>query len=165
LAIALAALVAGCGGGGGERPAVQMQRVQGKGFSFLVPEAWSVKRAARSVTVKPGGGATLASVTVLTLRRRYTPALFATVSHELDRVVTTLAGKLHGKVIARRTVVVAGTRSRQYDVAYSRGGSGLIDRITFVLRGRSEYYVLCRWEADAGEPAACARLTATLKLS
>jgi hypothetical protein len=161
---AIVALLAGCGGGGGGRPTLETERVEGDGFSFAAPQGWTVTHGTRSVTAKAGSGPALASVTVLALRKRYVPARFAQVSRELDRVTTTLAAKLHGKVIARRTLIVAGVRSRQYDLAYSRGSTGLIDRITFVLRNTTEYYLLCRWESGAGEPAACARLTTSLRI-
>jgi hypothetical protein len=117
------------------------------------------------VTIKPGGeGPDLASVTQLTLRTNYKPTLFAKVSRELDGVTDALAAKLDGKVIARRTVVVSKIRSRQYDLAYEKEGSGLVDRITFVLKKRLEYYVLCRWRADEGEPAACGLLQSSLRV-
>jgi hypothetical protein len=119
----------------------------------------------RAVTVRPGGeGPTLASVTQLALRSEYKPSLFTKVSKELDAVTTALAQKLNGKVIARRTVVVSTIRSRQYDLAYEKEGSGLVDRITFVLKKRLEYYVLCRWAADDGEPAACGLLQSSLRV-
>jgi hypothetical protein len=112
--------------------------------------------------VKPGGDEpTLASVTGLKLRTRYSPRLYAKVSKELDAVTTSLADKLNGKVIARRDVVASGIRSRQYDLAYEKDGEGLVDRITFVLKGTDEYYVLCRWLADRGEPEACGLLLRT----
>ena len=100
-------------------------------------------------------------MTGLTLRTRYTPRLYAKVSKELDAVTTSLADKRNGKVIARRDVVESGIRSRQYDLAYEKGGEGLVDRITFVLKGMDEYYVLCRWLADRGEPEACGLLLRT----
>lgn len=106
---------------------------------------------------------TLVSVTTLPLRSRYAPSLFPKVVQGLDRLTASLAEKLNGKVIARRTVVVSGIRSRQYDLAYQKNGAGLVDRITFVLRGKREYYVLCRWAADEGEPPACRTLQATFK--
>lgn len=162
--LAIAALLAGCSGGGGKKPVLETERVEGDGFSFVAAQGWTVTHGPRSVTVKGGSGPALASVTVLTLRKQYVPARFAQVSRELDRVTTTLAAKLHGKVIARRTVLVAGVRSRQYDLAYARGTTGLIDRITFVLRNTTEYYLLCRWQADAGEPTACSRLTTSLRI-
>ena len=157
--LGLVVLLAGCGGegGGGTTTSVPAgKRVLGDGFSFSAPDSWRVSHASTTATIRPGGeGPTLASVTTLRLRRPYDPALFAKVERELDRVTNTLAGKLGGKVIARHTVVVAGIRSRQYDLAYEKDGTGLVDRITFVLRGKSEYYVLCRWPADEGEPDAC----------
>jgi hypothetical protein len=159
--LALVLSLAGCGGGGGggggtTTQASEGNRVAGIGFTFSAPESWQVSRAATTVTIRPGGeGPTLASVTKLSLRSKYVPSLFPRVTKELDRVTNALAAKLEGKVIARRTIVVGGIRSRQYDVAYQKEGTGMIDRITFVLRGKREFYVLCRWPADEGEPDAC----------
>jgi hypothetical protein len=167
--LALVALLAGCGGGGGgggtttERTG-QGQRVTGDGFTFSAPESWSVSRASSTVTVRPSKDQpTLVYVTTLPLSSRYAPALFAKVVKGLDRLTTELAGKLNGKVIARRTVVVGGIRSRQYDLAYEKSGTGLVDRITYILRGKREYYVLCRWPADEGDPGACGQLQASFK--
>jgi hypothetical protein len=166
--LVLVLLLAGCGGGGGgsgaggKTEAAEGQRVVGSGFTFSAPESWHVSRQPRAVTVKPDGDEpTLASVTALTLHSKYTPALYAKVSKELDAVTNELAGKLNGKVIARRNAVVSGIRARQYDLAYEKDGAGLVDRITFVLRGTDEYYVLCRWLADKGEPEACPLLLRT----
>jgi len=159
--LALVLLLAGCGGGGGgsTTKAAQGQQVTGKGFAFSAPEAWHVTHASTTVTARPSAeGPTLASVTTLTLRRPYAPPLFGQVTKELDRVTNALAAKLDGKVIARRTVLFGGIRSRQYDLAYEKDSSGLIDQITFVLRGKEEYYVLCRWPAGEGEPDACGLL-------
>jgi hypothetical protein len=169
LLFALVATVAGCGGGGGggggkEQTTTQVagKKVIGPGFTFSAPESWQVSHDARSAAIKPGGDEpTLASVTALTLRTKYTPKLYAKVARELDAVTNALASKLNGKVIARRDVVSSGIRSRQYDVAYEKDGEGLVDRITFVLRRTNEYYVLCRWLADRGEPEACGLLLRT----
>jgi hypothetical protein len=162
--LVLVVLLAGCGGGGGGggKTEAEGQRVVGPGFTFSAPQSWHVSREPRAVTIKPGGDdPTLASVTALTLRGKYAPGLFPKVSKELDSVMDALAGKLNGKVIARRNVVASDIRSRQYDLAYEKDGAGLVDRITFVLRGTSEYYVLCRWRADEGEPDACGLLLRT----
>jgi hypothetical protein len=156
--LALVVLVAGCGGGGGGTTtgAARGTRVTGDGFTFSAPDSWQVTRTSTTVSVRPDGeGPTFVSVTRLALRSRHDPSLFGKVTKELDRVSNALAGKLDGKVIARRSVVVGGIRSRQYDVAHEQRGTGLIDRITFVLRGKREYYVLCRWPADEGESAGC----------
>jgi hypothetical protein len=164
VALVVAAL-AGCGGGGGSsEPAVEAQQIGGAGFAFAAPSAWRVTRAARSSIARSTDGPELASVTVLTLRKRYRPALFRGAARELDRITTALATKLGGKVIASRTIVVGGIKSRQYDLAYARAGTGLIDRVTYVLRGKSEYYLLCRWPADAGESDACGLLTTSFRI-
>jgi hypothetical protein len=123
--LALVAVLAGCGGGGGggsgggtTTEAAQGTHVVGNGFTFSAPASWHVSQETRTATVRPAGaGPTLVSVTTLTLRSSYAPTLFAKVARELDRVTDALAGKLNGKVIARRTVVVAGIRARQYDLA------------------------------------------------
>jgi hypothetical protein len=163
--LAAALLAAGCGGDGSDSTqGVETQQVRAVGVRFSAPAGWQVTTAARGVTVRPSIGPALASVTVLVLRRRYRPALFAETARELDRVTGALAAKLGGRVIESRSVVVGGIRSRQYDVAYSRDGTGLIDRITYVLRGRSEYYLLCRWAADEGESRACALLTVSFRI-
>jgi hypothetical protein len=163
VALAVAALLAGCGGGS-KTAGAETQKVTGSGFTFTVPAGWQVTRTGRNVTVERSGGAELASVTVLPLVKRYQPALFTRAIGELDRVTAALAAKLNGKLIARRTIIVAGLRARQYDLAYTRAGSGLIDRITYVLRAKSEYYLLCRWPADEAEPSACALLTSSFRL-
>jgi hypothetical protein len=163
LAVGAAALAAGCGGGG-SKTSVEAQQISGAGFGFAAPAEWRVSRAARSAIARSTNGPELASVTVLTLRKRYRPALFRGAARELDRVTAALAARLGGKVTARRSIMVEGIRSRQYDLAYSREGTGLIDRVTYVLRGKSEYYLLCRWPAGTHEPEACGLLTTSFRI-
>ena len=103
----------------------------------------------------------LVSVTVFNLVRPYRAALWSRAAGELDGVARTLAAGLSGHVDAARTVSVAGARARQYDLSYERNGAALRQRITFVLRGRREYQLLCRWAAASGEPAACRLLLAS----
>jgi hypothetical protein len=76
---------------------------------------------------------------------------------ELDRVAATLATRLGGKVTSSRTVTVGGRRAREYEIEHG----GLVDRITFVLRGKRNFQLACRWRADDGEPDACARLSSS----
>ncbi len=147
----LAALgLAGCGGS-----AKPPQAVRGDGFGFTAPGGWKVTRTGQ--TVQATHGQTGVFVTTYRLTRRYTPALWAKATKELDGVATTLAAQLHGSPIASRTVQVGPTKSRQYDIAFTRNGHKLVERITFVLRGRREYELLCRFKQGKTEPA-CALL-------
>ena len=103
------------------------------------------------------------SVTVFALKREYQPALWATVLPELDGVARDLAGQLAGSASAGQTVVVAGRRARRYDIEFARDGKRFVERLTFVLDGRREYQLLCRYRAGALEPA-CAALGSSFRL-
>lgn len=149
-------MVAGCGGGGA--PAVKV--VQGTGYRFSAPADWPVVRSGREVQASQG--VKLVSVTRYPLLRRYRPALWASVVPELDRAATQLAKQQHGDVSESWTVTVAGAPARRYDIAYEREGKALLERIAFVLRGKTEYLLLCRYEG--GDTDACDRLLATFTL-
>jgi hypothetical protein len=150
-------LVAGCGGGGGGSTTTAAdrsgQRVEGDGFSFYAPKDWTTKVAATTATASRDPD-TLVSVTVLPLTKRYKPALFPRVVAELDRVAKALAAKLGGELTSSRSIVAGGRRAREYEIAHG----DLVDRITFVLRGKREYELVCRWRKADGEPAACDQL-------
>lgn len=107
-----------------------------------------------------GGGAELVSVERFRLTRPYTPRLWPRVVPELDLVSQRLAGKLHGRIVARRTVSVDGRRARQYEIAYTSRKTRLAQRLTFVLVGRREYQLSCRWpiEDSRSGRTACAAL-------
>jgi hypothetical protein len=83
------------------------------------------------------------------------------VRRELDRDARQLATRLGGSVERSATVIVAGSRSRQYELYYSSGGHEVRQRITFVLRGKTEFQLLCRWTGS--EPSACAQLEQTFR--
>ena len=104
-------------------------------------------------------------MSVFPLVRSYRPALFRRVAGELDRTTRQLAERLHGKVEGAKTVTVAGIRSRQYELAFNQDGTDYRQRMTFVLRGSTEYQLLCRWAASDGEPDACALLTGRFRLA
>lgn len=159
--IAAAVLVSGCGGGGG-RTTTQTsvgQPVVGASYTFRAPSRWTTTVTARAATAR-ADETTLVSVTVLPLVKRYRLELFPKVVRELDRVAASLAARLKGKVTARRTIRVGGRQVRQYDIAHA----GLIDRLTFVLRGKTEYLLTCRWRKPDGEPAGCGQLLRTFRL-
>jgi hypothetical protein len=106
----------------------------------------------------------LISVTRFPLLRRFKPTLWDKVVPELDRAAAGVASQQHGTVSDPRTITVAGQKARRYDVAYAAEGKQLVERIAFVLRGKTEYLLLCRYERD-GDTRACDRLLATFKLT
>lgn len=151
-------LVAGCGG----RGETKVQTVRGPGYAFDAPSGWQVTRNGQEL--QASSGTDLLSVTRYALLRRFRPALWDKVVPELDRAADGVARQQHGTVSARRTTTIAGLRARSYDVAYERGGRALVERIGFVLRGKAEYLLLCRYERG-GDTRACAGLGATFRLT
>jgi hypothetical protein len=150
--------VSGCGGGGGnaQSTAGTGQTVAGPGFSFRTPEGWAEKVLATSASASQDAS-TLVAVTVLPLVKAYRPALFPRVVQELDRVAAAYASSLKGTVTSRRTVTVAGRKARVYRIEHG----DLVDRIAFLLRGKRNYQLTCRWRRADGEPAACAQLVSS----
>ena len=157
-AAALLTIAAGCGGGGGttETTVAAGRSVSGPGFAFQAPEEWTPKTLPTSAEARQDAS-TVVTVTVSPLVKRYRIALFPRVAKELDRVASAYAARVKGSVTDRRTVEVAGRKARQYEIVHG----DLVDRITFVLRGRKNFQLTCRWRSADGEPSACAQLTAT----
>jgi hypothetical protein len=146
-----AALFAGCGSVSSEHKPTR--RIDGNGYSFAAPEGWRVARNGRTVSASSGGE--LISVTRFPLARPYTQRLWPRVVPVLDGVAAQLARGLGGSVDSRRTVVVAGRRARSYEIGFRRGGKDLVERIVFVLHGRREYQLLCRFGRSAGRSGGC----------
>lgn len=118
----------------------------------------------RQVTARPpGGGDTLVSVSVFGLVKPFRPSLWARAIRELDAAAEKLAVELGGRVDDRRTVRVGSLRARQYRLSYVHEGKRLRQRITFALRGRAEYQLLCRWASGQPEPRACGLLLASFR--
>jgi len=163
-ALGAAFLVAGCGGSGSST-AGPPQTVYGAGFLFHAPGKWHVSRTQDQVAASPKPIAPeLVSVSVFPLQRVYTPDLYGReVTKELDPYSKKLARQQHGKVVTSKDVVVAGIRSRQYELTYPRNGKQLGERITFVFRTKTEYELLCQWDASKSEPSYCAQLTASFR--
>jgi hypothetical protein len=86
------------------------------------------------------------------------------VVKELDEVADGVADQQHGALLKEETIEVAGREARRYDVAYGRGGKRLIERLVFVLRGKREYLLLCRYEQD-GDTEPCDELVKTFTLT
>ena len=95
---------------------------------------------------------------------RFKPALWDKVVPELDRAATAVARQQQGTVSDPRTVTVAGQKARRYDVAYTNQGKQLVERIAFVLRGKTEYLLLCRYERG-GSTDACDGLLTSFRLA
>lgn len=157
-----ALLAAGCGG---ESERERAQTIHGSGFSFAAPSGWSVERGARTVQAVDAGEAV--AVTTFRLARPYRAELWPRVVPELDAVANRLARELGGRVSRRETSVVDTRRARVYDLAGARDATR---RIGFVLNGRVEYQLLCRWRGDeqttlASRLTACETLFATFRLT
>jgi len=160
IAVVCALAACGGGGGGGGTSHPKTQTVGGSGFTFRAPGDWHVVRRSSVVSASPSPTSTeLVSVSVFPLLRTYKPTLFAAVSKELDGDARQLASRLGGTVASSSTVTVAAIRSRQYELSYTAAGHSNRQRITFVLRGKTEYQLLCRWTGS--EPSACAQLEQT----
>jgi hypothetical protein len=139
--------LAGCGGGGGAKP----QSVGGDGYRFEAPAGWKVTRAAPVVSAAKGDE--LVSVTVFPLAKPFRAELWEQAIPELDRVAGQLATELRGRVASSETSTLAGRRARSYEIEYTSKGAPLVERIGFVLVGKREYQLLCRY---AGDDDACA---------
>jgi hypothetical protein len=98
------------------------------------------------------------------LQRRFRPELWNKVVPELDRAAAAVATQQKGTVIDSRTANVSGQKARRYDVAYTSDGKELVERIAFVLRGKIEYLLLCRYERG-GSTDACDGLLTSFKLA
>jgi hypothetical protein len=151
-------LVAACGGGA-EAP---QPLVRGSEYTFSAPGDWSVMRVGAEVRVSKG--IQLLSVTEYPLVRDYRPELWVSVVPELDRAAEEIARQQEGTVRDPRTVTISGRRARRYDVVYEHEGKELVERIAFVLRGKTEYLLLCRYEAG-GDTGACDRLLTSFRLA
>ena len=161
LVVSAVAVATGCGGGGGSSQAA-VKRVRGPHFIFEAPTSWEESRVDTQVSLSPKPAAPeLVSVSVFPLVNAYRPALFRAVTTELDRTAGQLATRLNGKVVDSKTVDVAGDKVRQYQISYSSGGQDYEQLITFFLRGKTEYQLLCRWTQSEQEPDACTRLVKT----
>lgn len=139
--------------------------MDGNGFTFRAPADWQEQREASMITLSPGRQAPeLVGVSIFRLVKPYRPGLFPKVVPELDGVAAKLAGELGGRVTERVTVTVLGMKARQYELAYARGGASYEQTITFVLRDRREYQLLCRRESGH-KLGACARLVRSFRIS
>jgi hypothetical protein len=155
--VALLSVAAGCGGGG-----TQEQQIRGAGYTYTAPQGWKVERSSREL--RASQGLALVSVERFQLLRAYRPQLWQKVVPELDRAADTVAAQQRGTVADRRTVTISGLRARRYDIEYEHQGKALVERIAFVLQGKAEYLLLCRYERG-GATGACDGLLSSFRLA
>jgi hypothetical protein len=146
----LCLILAGCGGGGSPK----WQEVRGDGFRFNAPADWTVSGATAS-----SGAVDRVEVVVFRLLRPYDPARRLAVGRELDGVASRIVQQLKGSIVQRSWVAVGSHDARAYAIDYGAKTA----EITFVLRGRSEYQLLCR-RPKSGDDTACRELTASFRL-
>ena len=108
-------------------------------------------------------GTDLVSVRRYVLQRKFKPELWSEAVPELDRAADQVAAQQSGTVRERQTMKIAGRDARHYVVDYEDGGKELTEELGFVLRGKTEYLLLCRYERG-GDTEACDRLLATFTL-
>jgi hypothetical protein len=136
--------------------------IQGPGFAFSAPADWALTRSGQEV--RASKGLAVVSVTRFPLLRAFRPELWPKVVPELDRAAAAVAKQQSGSVTNPQTVTVVGRPARRYDVVYEREGKQLVERIAFVLRGKTEYLLLCRYERG-GDTGACDRLLTSFRLA
>jgi hypothetical protein len=151
-------VVSGCGSTAAQKGHI----VRGTAFTFVAPADWGVSR--KGTEVQAAQGTQLISVTRFLLLRRFKPPLWDKVVPELDRAAAAVANQQQGTVSDPRTVTIAGQKARRYDVAYTAEGKQLVERIAFVLRGKTEYLLLCRYERG-GSTEACDGLLTSFRLA
>lgn len=145
-------ILAACGGADNDT-----QVVRGSGFTFEAPADWKRVRTPKTIGAR-GDAVELVQVTRLPLARSYSPSLFERVVPELDSAARAVASEVGAKV-EPRTVEVLGERVRQYDLTFE----GKLEQLTFYLRGKANYQLLCRREVD-GDDAPCKTLVRSFRL-
>ena len=148
--LGVALILAGCGGSGSGK----WQQVQGAGFAYDAPAAWTVSGA-----VATDGPVGRVEVVVFRLLRPSEPSQRAATARELDRVASRLAAQLKGSIVSRQFVPVGGLDARSYAIRFG----AKVEEITFVLHGQREYQLLCR-RAAGGDDAPCAELLRSFRL-
>jgi hypothetical protein len=130
--------------------------VHGHGFSFEAPAGWAVTTGPRQT--RAAHDSELVQVATFPLLKAYRPTLFARVEVELKARMAVVARQTGGQVDAGRTVDVGGVRSHSFRVTTGDH----VDEYTFVLRGRSEFQLLCR-RVSTNADTFCARLLSSFR--
>jgi len=151
--LAAASILAGCGGAGGG----DTQVVRGTGFTFEAPATWSLVRTPRAIGAQ-GDAVALVQVTRLPLKPAYSPDQFEKFKPAIDATARAVAAET-GATIKGGTIEVLDERVRQYDLTFE----GKLEKLTFVLRGKTNYQLLCRREED-GDDEPCETLVRSFRI-
>jgi hypothetical protein len=142
--------------------------ITGPGYTFLAPGDWELEQKPRTLAVTRVDGVETVAVSSFRLARRFRPALWPAAVRELDRVAGQLADRLSpaAEISPGRTRIVAGRRARVYDIRYERAERQLVERVGFVLDGRREFQLLCRWSVEQAAVGmeACGQLFRSFRL-
>jgi hypothetical protein len=139
--------------------------VRGTGYRFEAPAGWTIVRSGRQVQAAEGRKSlSLVAVSRFPLLRAAGRRLSAKVVKELDRVATGVAAQQRGSISSSETTDIGGREARRYDIAYEVRGKELVERLAFVLRGKTEYLLLCRFE-QGGDTEPCDRLLRSFRLT
>jgi hypothetical protein len=138
--------------------------VQGTGYTFSAPSSWQVIRTARQTQAVEGKGSlSLVAISRFPLRRSAGEALSKELVAKLDRAADQIARQQHGSLTESASETIAGRESRRYKIAYDLRGAKLVETLAFVLRGKTEYLLLCRYEQTSSSDA-CDLLLDSFKL-
>jgi hypothetical protein len=82
---------------------------------------------------------------------------------DLDRAADQLARQHDGSLTDSATETIAGREARRYKIAFDLRGTKVIETAAFVLRGKTEFLLLCRY-AQTQPGDACKLLLDSFRL-
>ena len=130
------------------------QRVEGDGFTFQAPKDWTAKVTATSAAASRRRGHAGLGDRAAAAQALQACALPAGGRRARPRREGRSRRSSAASSPPSRSIEAGGGRAREYEIAHGE----LVDRITFVLRAKREYELVCRWRKADGEPAACDQL-------
>jgi hypothetical protein len=155
------AAAAGCANGRAESQKV----VEGTGYTFSAPTSWQVVRSARQTQAVEGKRSlSLVAVSRFPLRRSVGTELTPEIMADLDHAADQIASQQSGSLTESGTESIAEREARRYKIAYDLRGKKVLETLAFVLRGKTEYLLLCRHEQSASSDA-CDLLLASFRLT
>ena len=100
------------------------------------------------------GSLSLVAVSRFPLRRTAAAELTEDVIGDLDGAAEQIVRQQGGSLTDSATETISGRQARRYKIAYDLHGTKVIEMLAFVLRGKTEYLLLCRY-AQAASSDAC----------